>query len=243
MLDYFLSTANLILILFFLLWLLIILTSLLFSFIYSYVKMKKLFKKDNNSDKVSNEKTTKSIKNILNSFLYSNQLMCVIYVGKIKSQYLRLFVYKKVFLINIEPKVIIYRNAEIRDPHKLKIGKGSIIGNDAILDARNSIEIGENVNLSTGVWLWSEQHDYQSKDFALDVKKKGIKIGDRAWLGPRTIILPDITIGEGAVVAGGAVVTKDVEAFTVVGGIPAKVIGQRNKNIDYIFNGEHLFFI
>ncbi len=58
-------------------------------------------------------------------------------------------------------------------------------------------------------------------------------IGDRAYVATRATILPGTVIGEGAVVAAGAVVTKDVPAFAIVGGVPAKVIGERTQNLDY----------
>lgn len=56
-----------------------------------------------------------------------------------------------------------------------------------------------------------------------------VAIGDYAWICCRSIILPGITIGEGAVVASGAIVTKDVPPYTIVGGTPAKIIGYREK--------------
>jgi len=61
-----------------------------------------------------------------------------------------------------------------------------------------------------------------------------VEIGDYAWVCSRSIILPGVKVGEGAVVACGAVVTKDVEPYTVVGGIPAKKIADRNKNLEYV---------
>ena len=69
-----------------------------------------------------------------------------------------------------------------------------------------------------------------------------MSIGDRAWIGPRVIILPGCTVGEGAVVAGGAVVTRDVPPYTVVGGVPAKEMGKRNRNLEYVFDGGHVPF-
>lgn len=62
---------------------------------------------------------------------------------------------------------------------------------------------------------------------------------DRAWIGPNTIILHSVHIGEGAVVAAGAVVTKDVEPYTIVAGIPAKKVGDRNRDLKYEFNGKY----
>lgn len=136
------------------------------------------------------------------------------------------------------PDTIIYYGAEIRNPYGLHIGKGSIIGDRAILDARNGINIGNNVNLSSNVSIWSEQHDHRDPLFRNSQKKKIINIGDRVWIGPNTIILHSVNIGEGAVVAAGAVVTKDVPPYTIVGGVPAKIIGERNHDLRYSFEGQ-----
>ena len=65
------------------------------------------------------------------------------------------------------------------------------------------------------------------------VEDKPITIEDYAWVGSRATVLPGVTIGRGAVVAAGAVVTKDVPAYAVVGGVPAKVIGERAKDLRY----------
>lgn len=107
----------------------------------------------------------------------------------------------------------------IRASYNLFIGKGTIIGDKSVLDARRMIVIGENVNFSSGVSLWTDQHDYNDPYFRCMPNKYGpIVIKDRAWIGPGAIILHNVTIGEGAVVAAGAVVTKDVPPFTLVGG-------------------------
>jgi acetyltransferase-like isoleucine patch superfamily enzyme len=111
------------------------------------------------------------------------------------------------------------------------IGEGSIVGHRAILDGRLGITIGKNVNISTGVWIWTVQHDHQDPYFR-DVGGP-VKIGDNAWISCRAILLPGVTIGEGAVVAAGAVVTQDVDEYTVVGGVPAKKIGERCRDIKY----------
>ncbi|MDR0525771.1 MAG: acyltransferase, partial [Spirochaetaceae bacterium] len=99
-------------------------------------------------------------------------------------------------------------------------------------------------NFSHGVWLWTEQHNHNNIDFSCESpKKKKITIGDRAWLGPRVIVLPGCTIGEGAVIGAGAIVTKDIEPFSINIGIPAKKIGERNRNINYVFEDKPSPFI
>lgn len=164
-------------------------------------------------------------------------------IGYIPSHVIRNFLYKEVCLIEISPKAVIYFGAEIRDPYKLKIGEGSIIGDRAILDARNGISIGANVNLSTEVHIWTEQHDHRDPYFRCNSNSNfRVVVEDRAWLGPRTTILHGVTIGEGAVVAAGAVVTKDVAPYTIVGGVPAKKIGERTHDLQYEFSGDYMPF-
>jgi acetyltransferase-like isoleucine patch superfamily enzyme len=125
----------------------------------------------------------------------------------------------------------LYRWREVRDAGKITIGDGTIIGMWATMDGREGITIGRNVNLSSEVALWTLQHDYNSPTFA--TSGGPIVIGDRAWISFRATILPGVTIGEGAVVAANSVVTKDVAPFTVVGGIPAKKIGERSRDLSY----------
>lgn len=73
-------------------------------------------------------------------------------------------------------------------------------------------------------------------------KRGAIYVGSRAWLGANVTVLDNVKIGEGAVVCAGAVVTKDVEPFAVVAGIPAKKIGERSHDLKYEFDGSHVLF-
>ena len=160
--------------------------------------------------------------------------------GKIPSQRIRKLIYRLFFGVRMEKRVVIYGGVEIRNPRQLSIGENSIIGHRSILDARRGLQIGKNVNLSTGVWIWTLEHDYQDPQFR--TKGGGVTIKDYAWLSCRTVILPGVTIGKGAVVAAGAVVTQDVPDYSVVGGTPAKIIGMRQPNLEYHL-GEYLPFI
>ncbi|AOS97199.1 Virginiamycin A acetyltransferase [Microbulbifer aggregans] len=126
---------------------------------------------------------------------------------------------------------IVYGGFHVRKPSKIKIGNGSVIGHGVTLDGRNGITIGENVNFSSEVMVWTMQHDYDSQDFRIAGGE--VVIGDYAWISARATILPNVKIGEGAVVAAGALVTKDVAPFSVVGGVPAKKIAVRRKDLNY----------
>ncbi|WP_154402468.1 acyltransferase [Mucilaginibacter endophyticus] len=125
----------------------------------------------------------------------------------------------------------IYRGFEVRRPRFLTIGNSSVIGHGALLDARCGLTIGDNVNLSNEVMIWTLHHDYNDSGFGQTGAP--VSIGNYAWICSRAIILPGVTIGEGAVVAAGAVVTRDVAPYTVVGGVPAKAIANRNRNLNY----------
>lgn len=159
-------------------------------------------------------------------------------VGLIPSHTIRNFIYREIFRLNMGKNSIIYWGAEIRAHENLEIGTGTIIGDKSLLDARNGIKIGSNVNFSSNVSIYTEQHDHRDPLFKCNSDSSfGVEIGDRAWVGPNVVILHSVYIGEGAVVAAGAVVTKDVEPYTIVAGIPAHKIADRNRNLKYNFEG------
>ena len=120
----------------------------------------------------------------------------------------------------------VHRGVEVRDAWNIEVGDGSIVGFDCILDGRSGITIGAHVNLSSGAALWTRQHDHRDPEFG--TVGGPIEIGDRAWISFRSTILPGVNIGEGAVVAAGAVVTRDVPAYAIAAGVPARVVGERH---------------
>ena len=119
----------------------------------------------------------------------------------------------------------------LMNPRSITIGQDSHVNRGVLLDGRGGITIGKSVSISHRVALVSAGHDVHSKTF--DYVKDRITICDYAWIGIHATILKGVTIGEGAVVAAGAVVTKDVEPYAIVGGIPAKKIGERVCGLDY----------
>ena len=166
----------------------------------------------------------------------------IINLGNIPSVRLRTLLYKMLG-VSIGKKVVIHYKTEIRAPFNLQLGTGTIIGDNVLLDARNKLQIGANVNFSSNVSVYTEQHDHRDKFFSCTGGENNmVKIGDRAWIGSNVVILPGVNIGEGAVCCAGCVVTKDVAPFDVVAGIPAKKVNTRPQDISYEFDGKTCWF-
>ncbi len=138
----------------------------------------------------------------------------------------------------------IYQGFHLRNPKGIYIGDGVSIGPNVLLDGRKELYIGNNVVIAYEAIIWTLNHDYN--DIHFSGKGAPVVIGDYAWICCRSIILPGIKIGEGAVVASGAVVTKDVPPYSIVAGVPARVIGSREKkNWNYGYNkkNDHTHFM
>lgn len=198
----------------------------------------------NTEGKVSSNEGKQEKVNPIKAYVNGLIRFYIFICSRIYSHAIRNLVYRHVLLMNLGREVAIYYDCEIRSPQNITIGDGSIIGDHVILDGRNGITIGSNVNFSSYVSIWTEQHDHRDPWFRCGTQKKNpVKIGNRAWIGPNTIILHSVNIGEGAVVAAGAVVTKDVPPFSIVAGVPAKIIGERNKDLRYELHGGNLPFL
>jgi acetyltransferase-like isoleucine patch superfamily enzyme len=152
-------------------------------------------------------------------------------IGLVPSHHLRRFFYR-LGGIKIGWGSAIHMGAKFYNPWNIEIGKDSIIGEGAVLDGRDKLTIGNHVDIASEVMIYNGEHDIDDEKF------RGVfapvNIGDYVFIGPRAIILPGVIIKKGAIVGAGAVVTKDVEEFAIVGGVPAKVIRERkNKNPNY----------
>jgi acetyltransferase-like isoleucine patch superfamily enzyme len=120
----------------------------------------------------------------------------------------------------------IYFVSRKRDGRRVSIGADTVIDHDGLISTTGGLLIGEHVFISPGVWLVTGSHDINDAKFAPTYGT--IVIDDYAWIGPRATILGRVTVGRGAIVQAGAVVTQDIAPNSVVGGTPAKVIGTRD---------------
>lgn len=156
-------------------------------------------------------------------------------ITKIPIYRIRNFYYSKVMSIKILKGSSIHMNTFIEGTcfrkERLIIDENTSIGRFSYLDCRGGIEIGKNVSISPNVRIITAQHEINSVDFKYISKK--VEIGDYVWIGTGAMIMPGIKLGKGSVVAAGSVVTKNVEPYTVVGGVPAKFIKKREKKLNY----------
>ena len=151
-------------------------------------------------------------------------------IGWLPSNHLRCFFWRGLG-VRIGQCTSIHRNCRIYCPNRVQIASHTIVNRDVLLDGRMGLSIGSNVSISEGAMLLSLEHDPQSPTFA--GRGAPTRIADYAFIGARAIILPGRTIGEGAVVAAGAVVTHDVPPYNIVAGVPARPIGERQRNLNY----------
>jgi len=152
-------------------------------------------------------------------------------VGLVPCHHLRRFFYRLAGM-KIGKGSTIHMETRFYYPKNIIIGEDSIVGEKAVLDGRDRLFIGNHVAVASEVMIYNSEHDINDEYFTPLCAP--VTIEDYCFIGPRTIILPGVRIGRGAVIAAGAVVTKDVPPYAIVGGIPAKIIGERkNKSLHY----------
>jgi len=142
--------------------------------------------------------------------------------------YLRLFVVK-IFCKKIRnPRI--YEGVTIWYPYRMEVGSRVTINEWVYISAYGSLVIGNNVLIGHRVSILTSEHNFMSKEKIIrtqGIKPGAVKIGNDVWIGANATILSGLTIGDGAVIAAGAVVTRDVSPYSVVGGVPAKIITER----------------
>ena len=115
---------------------------------------------------------------------------------------------------------------------KVFLGGRNVLNFRCLLDGRRfRICTGDDVSIGPEATILTLGHDPNDPDFC--DRGGDVVIGRRVWIAYRATILPGLTIGEGAVVAAGAVVTRDVEPFAIVAGVPARPVGARDPNLRY----------
>lgn len=160
-------------------------------------------------------------------------------VGLLPSRRLR-EAYLKIWLGAYGQGTGVQRSCKFLNGRKIYLGKRNVINFGCVLDGRRySIYTDEDVSIGPEAAILTLGHDPQSPHFA--DRGGDVVIGARVWIGYRAIILPGVCIGEGSVVAAGAVVTHNVEPYTIVAGVPARKVGDRTRSLEYKLNYRPLF--
>jgi acetyltransferase-like isoleucine patch superfamily enzyme len=165
--------------------------------------------------------------------------ICNHFIANIPSHRFRLWYYKRIMGLEIGNNSTILMKTVIDCSKGIKIGYNSVVNSRCRLDNRGGISIGNSVSISSDVVILTADHDMNTPDFA--GRTRGVIIEDYVWVGTHAIIMPGITIGIGAVVAAGSLVTKNVMPYQVVAGVPAKFIKERVKDLKYDPTYKRLF--
>lgn len=142
---------------------------------------------------------------------------------------------KKLLLLAMGAKigkgVVIYPGVWIAPGRNLTIGNNVDLAKGVLISSAGGVEIGDRTLVGYYTQIFSTNHlipNLKGRIFGSGHEKKKVTIGKDVWIGANCIILPGINIQDGAIIAAGSVVTKDVSAYSIVGGNPAKFIRKRS---------------
>lgn len=195
--------------------------------------------KDKTGKELTGQEFSGKVVNRIKNILLELNIYFLHCAGFIPSHSFRRFFYR-LSGVRIGKGSTIHMNATFYDPKNVTVGDDTIIGEKAVLDGRTTLKIGNHVDIASEVMIYNSQHDINDENFGATYGE--VVIEDYVFIGPRSIILPGVKIGQGAIVAAGCVVTKDVPPYAIMGGVPAKVIGERKlKTLKYKLGRARLF--
>ncbi|TWU59565.1 putative acetyltransferase [Crateriforma conspicua] len=176
----------------------------------------------------------------LRSYRYDALLwFCNYVVAAFPSARLRHVFYKKFMKVKMAKGSHICSSVWFDCRSGVSIGDNSVINQRCRLDGRGGLFIGANVSVSPDVSLITADHDMQ--DPLCSGRNRAVTIHEHVFIGSRAVILPGVTLHRGCVVAAGSVVTRDVEAHTIVAGVPARFIKKRMDELSYTTSGARHF--
>lgn len=167
----------------------------------------------------------------INTIILELEVFILHVIGFVPFHFVRRFFYR-LGGVGIGKGSTFHMGAKFYNPWNIKIGEDSIIGENTVLDGRDKLVIGNHVDIASEVMIYNAKHDVRDPNFS--AIHAPVVVEDYVFIGPRAIILPGVTIKKGAVIGAGAVVTKDVQEYSIVGGVPAKPISERGvKDLNY----------
>lgn len=165
--------------------------------------------------------------------------LCNWCVNRIPSHALRLAFYRRLMRFEIGENAAVHLGAIFTAAENLFLGEGAVINRGCSIDTREPVHIGAHASISPEAVILTADHDLLSPAF--EGRSAPVSIGSRAFVGTRAIVLRGVSIGTGAAVAAGAVVTRNVPDYAIVAGIPAGIIGERPANLEYQISYRRLF--
>ncbi|CAA6696213.1 MULTISPECIES: acyltransferase [unclassified Lentimonas] len=176
-------------------------------------------------------------------FIQANFLLIALF--NLSFNLLPTFILKRHFLrmfgIGLAKGAVIHRRVKFFSYGNITLGENSTVNPGCYLDNRNRITIGKNVSIAHDARIYTLGHDIDSEDFEL--KGAEVHVHDYVCIFANAMIMPGVTLGEGAVVYPGSIVTKSVAPYTVVGGNPARVLRERSRDLQYDLNTRFWFMI
>jgi maltose O-acetyltransferase len=158
-------------------------------------------------------------------------------------KFLPFFTFKNIFLrlgqIRLGRGSVIHTPTRFLGLGRITVGSHTIINRGCYLDNRVGITIGDNVSIAHDTKIYTLGHDIDDPDLA--VKGAPVEIGDYVCIFSNVLIMPGVSLGKGAVVYAGSVVTKSVGEYEVVGGNPARLIRHRSKHLQYVLDYDYWF--
>jgi len=156
---------------------------------------------------------------------YDAYLRLVNVLLRVPGHRVRRLVFVRLVRADAAGDVSLERGVRVTEKGGVTVGEHTNINTGVVLDGRGGLEIGSKVNISPEALILTAEHDPRSPDFG--GVTSSVVIGDRVWIAARAMVLPGSRVGEGAVVAAGAVVRGEVEPWSIVAGNPARKVGDR----------------
>jgi maltose O-acetyltransferase len=179
------------------------------------------------------------LRQLAGQFAFDVSVLCLNAALAMPGHAFRRSVLRRLAGARVGSDVTIARGVRLTVRRGLRVGDRCIVER-SLLDARGGLSIGADTNISPGVAVLTADHDPRSAHFA--GRRRPVVIGPRSWIASRAIVMPGVTLGEGVVVAAGAVVHGDVAAWTMVGGNPARPIGDRPSDAQQRLEPHRRFF-
>lgn len=141
--------------------------------------------------------------------------------------------------VRLAPGAVVHQGVRLMARGRLSVGEGSVVNRGTLIDNRSPVDIGRHVSIAHDCRIYTTGHDHQAPDFG--IRTAPVVVEDHAVLYAGAVLMPGVTVGRGAVVLPFSVVTGDVPAMAVVGGVPAVPRGTRTGELNYRLDHDYWF--